>query len=214
MADDVITLITADHRKVEELFARLTSGKGDRRAIVAALHALLTAHARAEEDVVYPCLDAHHGLEEHKEAEVLLDSLRRAEPGGAEFAGAHALLAASVSHHVQEEESTLLPLLARTVDGRRLRELGKAFQQRRQQELRALTVPKKDGAVPKRDGAAPKKDRAAASGGGRRTRTRAGAPAQTLTKTELYERARKADIPGRSRMTKKELEKALAKARG
>ncbi|NJP96105.1 hemerythrin domain-containing protein [Nonomuraea sp. FMUSA5-5] len=207
MADDVITLITADHRKVEELFARLTSGKGDRRAIVAALHALLTAHARAEEDVVYPCLDAHHGLEEHKEAEVLLDSLRRAEPGSAEFAGAHALLAASVSHHVQEEESTLLPLLARTVDGRRLRELGKAFQQRRQQELRALTVPKKDGA-------ASKKGRAAASGGGRRTKTRAGAPAPTLTKTELYERARKADIPGRSRMTKNELEKALAKARG
>ncbi|GAA4905776.1 hemerythrin-like domain-containing protein [Nonomuraea thailandensis] len=184
MAADVITLIKADHRKVEELFAKLSSGRGDPRAIVAALHALLTAHARAEEDVIYPRLDAHHGLEQHKEAEVLLDSLKRAEPGGTEFAGAHALLAVSVSHHVQEEESTLLPLLARTTSERELRDLGRTFRQRRQQELRALTWKAR-----------------AASGGGH------------LTKTELYERAREADIPGRSRMSKKELEKALARAR-
>ncbi|GAA1641987.1 hypothetical protein GCM10009733_043770 [Nonomuraea maheshkhaliensis] len=138
MADDVITFILADHRKVEELFARLNTGKGDRRAIVGALHALITAHARAEEDVVYPLLDAHHGLEQHKEAEVLLDALRRAEPGSAEFAGVHALLALTVGRHVQEEESTLLPLLARTTDERRLRDLGKQFRQRRQHELRAL----------------------------------------------------------------------------
>jgi hemerythrin superfamily protein len=72
MADDVITLITPDHRKAEELFARLTTGKGDRRAIVAELHALLTAHTRAEEDVVYPGLDAHDGLKQHKQAEILL----------------------------------------------------------------------------------------------------------------------------------------------
>ncbi|MGP4099495.1 hemerythrin domain-containing protein [Nonomuraea sp. KM90] len=186
MADDVISLIKADHRKVEELFAKLTGGKGDRRAIVAALHALLTAHARAEEDVIYPRLDAHHGLEEHKEAEVLLDALKRAQPGSAEFTNAHALLALSVSHHVQEEESALLPLLARMTDERELRDLGKMFQQRRQQELRALTVPSKARAT-----------------------SAEGEP----TKTELYERARKADIPGRSRMSKKELEKALAKAR-
>ncbi|UBU08934.1 hemerythrin domain-containing protein [Nonomuraea gerenzanensis] len=186
MADDVITLIKADHRKVEELFARLSTGKGDARSIVATLHALLTAHARAEEDVVYPRLDAHHGLEEHKEAEVLLDSLRRAEPGSAEFAGAYELLALSVSHHVQEEESTLLPLLARTTTERELRALGRTFRHRRQQELRALTAP-------------------------RRSRPASGGP--ELTKTELYERARRADIPGRSRMSKRELEKALAKAR-
>ncbi|WP_052423396.1 hemerythrin domain-containing protein [Nonomuraea candida] len=186
MADDVITLIKADHRKIEELFAKLTHGKGDRRAIVATLYALLTAHVRAEEDVVYPRLDAHHGLEEHKKAEVLLDTLKRARPGSTEFTSAHALLALSVSHHVQEEESTLLPLLARTTGERELRDLAKTFRQRRQQELRALTIPREA--------------RATSTGG-------------EPTKTELYERARKADIPGRSRMSKKELGKALAKTR-
>ncbi|MEV0999835.1 hemerythrin domain-containing protein [Nonomuraea sp. NPDC050202] len=194
MAADVITLIKADHRKVEELFAKLASGRGDPRAIVAALYALLTAHARAEEDVVYPRLDAHHGLEQHKEAEVLLDSLKRAQPGGTEFTSAHALLALTVSHHVQEEESTLLPLLARTASERELRDLGRTFRQRRQQELRALTTPRKARAT------SPRKARTTSDGG-------------HLTKTELYERARKADIPGRSRMSKEELEKALAKTR-
>lgn len=35
---------------------------------------------------------------------------------------------------------------------------------------------------------------------------------ETLTKDELYERAQKADIPGRSEMTKDELIKALRKS--
>ncbi|TMR09224.1 hemerythrin domain-containing protein [Nonomuraea turkmeniaca] len=190
MADDVITLIMADHRKVEELFARLVGGKGDQRAIVAELHALLTAHARAEEDLVYPGLDAHHGLEEHKRAEVLLDALNRAELGSAEFKNVRDLLAMAVSHHVREEESTILPLLARTVDPSGLKRLGKAFSERRQQELRALT----------------------ATDGARKTRG-GGSGSHDLTKAKLYEQARKADIPGRSRMSKTELEKALAKTR-
>src|SRR5690606_5318959 len=60
MATDVITLITEDHRKVEALFERLKKEEGDIPSAVAELHALLTAHARAEEDRVYPGIDAHH----------------------------------------------------------------------------------------------------------------------------------------------------------
>ncbi|MFF4195129.1 hemerythrin domain-containing protein [Nonomuraea sp. NPDC001831] len=138
MATDVITLITHDHRTVESLFERLKKGAGDPSAAVAELRALLTAHARAEEDRVYPGLDAHHGVEEHKEAEVLLDALVRAQPGTPEFAETLDQLVESVSHHVQEEETTLLPALARTASEAELRELGKAFLQRREEELRAL----------------------------------------------------------------------------
>ncbi|WP_049568346.1 hemerythrin domain-containing protein [Nonomuraea sp. SBT364] len=141
MATDVISLITHDHREVEALFERLKSGRGDLAATVAELHALLTAHSRAEEDRVYPHLDAHHGVEEHKEAEVLLDALVRAEPGTAEFRQTLQQLADAVTHHVQEEESDLLPQLAESADAKRLQELGKEFQQRRDEELRALTVP-------------------------------------------------------------------------
>ncbi|MFG1942707.1 hemerythrin domain-containing protein [Nonomuraea sp. NPDC048826] len=149
MATDVITLITNDHRKVEALFERLKKEEGDAKATVAELHALLTAHARAEEDRVYPDLDAHHGLEEHKEAEVLLDELVRATPGTLEFRQTLEKLVESVNHHVEEEESDLLPQLAQQAGDKRLQELGKAFQQRRDEELQALMSVQDGGDVTK-----------------------------------------------------------------
>lgn len=186
MATDVITLITSDHRKVETLFERLQNKQGDQRATVAELHALLIAHARAEEDRVYPGIDAHHGVEEHKEAEVLLDALVRAEPGTAEFEETLVKLVEAVSHHVEEEESELLPELARQAGEKRLKELGAAFAQRRDEELRAL----------------------AGSNGSATSQAGGGSP----TKEELYHQAQEADIPGRSQMSKDELEKAVKKA--
>ncbi|MFI7615043.1 hemerythrin domain-containing protein [Nonomuraea terrae] len=183
MATDVITLITKDHRTVEGLFEKLKSKKGDIKATVAELHALLTAHARAEEDRVYPGLDAHHSVEEHKEAEVLLDALVRAEPGSAEFDRTLTELIESVNHHVEEEESTLLPSLKRRTDAKGLQKLGKAFEQRRAEELKAL---KANGGPSSSSG--------------------------DVSKAELYEEAKKADIPGRSHMGKKELAEALGKS--
>lgn len=138
MATDVISLITEDHRTVEALFERLKKEEGDPKTTVAELHALLTAHARAEEDRVYPDLDAHHGLEEHKEAEVLLDELVRARPGTPEFRQTLEKLSSAVTHHVEEEEGDLLPQLAQQAGKQRLEELGEAFKQRRDEELRAL----------------------------------------------------------------------------
>ncbi|MET7464879.1 hemerythrin domain-containing protein [Nonomuraea sp. NPDC005501] len=194
MANNVITLITSDHREVEALFERLKKKQGDRRATVAELYALLTAHARAEEDRVYPGIDAHHGVEEHKEAEVLLDALKRADPDGAEFEEALDKLVESVNHHVQEEESTILPTLARTADARKLEELGAAFKQRRQEELTALT-------------------KAAGTSNGSKSGSKGGSKdGAEPTKAELYKEAQKADLPGRSQMDKEELEQALRKA--
>ncbi|MFB4265201.1 hemerythrin domain-containing protein [Nonomuraea sp. GTA35] len=186
MATDVITLITQDHRVVEGIFDKLKKRQGDQKALVAELHALLIAHARAEEDRVYPGIDAHHGVEEHKEAEVLLDSLVRAQPGTAEFAKALDDLIESVNHHVEEEETKLLPSLKKAADAKELERLGKAFQERRAEELKALGGP------------------GSGSGSG------SGGEA---TKAELYEQAQQADIPGRSQMGKEELARALRDAK-
>ncbi|WP_433431315.1 hemerythrin domain-containing protein [Nonomuraea sp. CA-141351] len=186
MATDVITLITSDHRTVEKLFERLKKGQGDQAATVAELHALLIAHARAEEDRVYPGIDAHHSVEEHKEAEILLDALVRAKPGTPEFRKTLDELIKSVTHHVEEEESKILPALAKSVGEKKLKELGKAFKERRAEELKALSVPKQAAPPGSREGA---------------------------TRSELYEKAKEADIPGRSHMDKKELAQALRQAK-
>ncbi|WP_236050889.1 hemerythrin domain-containing protein [Nonomuraea cypriaca] len=120
---------------------------------------------------------AHHSVEEHKEAEVLLDALVRAKPGSAEFRTTLEQLVASVSHHIEEEESTILPALAKSAGKKGLQELGQAFKQRRAEELKALGPP--------------------------------GGSHDGPSKAELYERAQRADIPGRSHMGKEELADAL-----
>ncbi|MEV2267308.1 hemerythrin domain-containing protein [Nonomuraea africana] len=144
MGTDVITLITSDHRAIEALFERLTSGRGDPEADLTELAALLTAHARAEEDRVYPevrSAEAHHGVEEHKEAEVLLDALKHATPGTPDFSETLDKLVESVKHHVEEEESEILPALREASSRQRLEQLGKAFKERKETELLALRPP-------------------------------------------------------------------------
>ena len=52
MADDVITLITAEHRRAEELFARLKAGQGDQAGTVAELY----EQAQPPETVAHDCV--------------------------------------------------------------------------------------------------------------------------------------------------------------
>ena len=81
MRIDAITLIKADHRLLDGLLDRLEAGSGDRRALVEEVTARLTAHARAEEQQVYPAIkeagtgegdEVDHAYQEHWQAEHLL----------------------------------------------------------------------------------------------------------------------------------------------
>src|SRR5918995_6224080 len=85
MESDAVTLITNDHRALEELFTQLQAGTGDRRALVAEVAVRLTPHSRAEEQHVYPAIrDAgpvdeetvDHAYHEHAEADHLLNKVR------------------------------------------------------------------------------------------------------------------------------------------
>src|SRR4051794_14079209 len=51
---DVLDLLEAQHKEVDELFARLEQGDGDPRALFTELADKLAAHAAAEEKVFYP----------------------------------------------------------------------------------------------------------------------------------------------------------------
>ncbi|GAA3473227.1 hemerythrin domain-containing protein [Nonomuraea roseola] len=214
MPTDVITLITSDHRKIEALFERLQSNRDSRTADVAELAALLTSHARAEEDRVYPVIreaapaekgEVHHGFEEHKEAEILLHKLKAAKPDSPDFDRVLMQLVESVTHHVEEEENEILPALAEAVGTKRLQELGRAFKERRDQEMLALSVPAQK-AAPARKAGRPAPARKAT-----RVPAQKSSAEGELTKEELYEKAKAMDLPGRSRMTKTELEAAVSK---
>ena len=140
---DVVTAITNDHRLMETLFERLRVDERDRAALIAEVRARFTAHSVAEEEHVYPELtdrkpdeadEVEHGVHEHREAEEKLTALERA--GDADFHRALDEFIAAVQHHVEEEESTILPALQESMTDDRLDDLGEAFEERRKKELR------------------------------------------------------------------------------
>ncbi|HET7325956.1 MAG TPA: hemerythrin domain-containing protein [Nocardioidaceae bacterium] len=143
MADgDVVTLIEHDHREIERLFDELGTDRDDRPQLLEKIAALFVAHSRAEEAEVYPVAreetgeqEVEHSAEEHAEAERMLQHLRSLDPAGAEFDEHLATLVDAVTHHVNEEEATVLPGLAARVSRDRLVELGSAFESRKLHEL-------------------------------------------------------------------------------
>ncbi|GIJ47538.1 hypothetical protein Val02_44240 [Virgisporangium aliadipatigenens] len=190
MASDAVSAIMQDHRRMERLFERCKTEKSNRTELVAEIKARLKAHSVAEEDRVYPALakanptekeDVHHGVEEHREAEDLLETLEGTDPSSKEFDKALKEFVDAVKHHVEEEESDILPNLEDAVDPEKLEQLGAEFERRRIEVLDELGV--QDSGTPD--------------------------DLSSMTRAELYEEAKKADIPGRSQMNKDELAEAL-----
>jgi hemerythrin superfamily protein len=189
MAADAISLIEQDHRALETLFDQVKAGDGDRVALVQEITARLAAHARAEESEVYPAIvraepgedeEVEHAEHEHHEAEHLLRKATNLT-ATAHFEEAFDAFVAAVRHHVEEEEQQILPALRDAVDKATLEKLGAAFEQTRTNLLGTET-----------------------SGGGQSL-----GDLEQASKTELYEMAKDAEIPGRSTMTKDELTQAL-----
>ncbi|WP_017569473.1 hemerythrin domain-containing protein [Nocardiopsis halotolerans] len=156
MVKDAITLITQDHRRMEQLFDQLQSVPEQRPYLLDEIEAILTAHSRAEEEEVYPATAeaAHdeaqirHSTEEHHEAEQLLARLKDCDPNSEEFDDRCREFVDAVKHHVDEEESEVLPALRRAVGEERVKELGIAFSERREQELQRFNM-LAPGAIPK-----------------------------------------------------------------
>jgi hemerythrin superfamily protein len=143
---DVVDMIMADHREVERLFGLLENERDQRIRNLPVLAVLLIAHSRAEEAEVYPVArdeagaseKVAHSQEEHVEAEQILERLNAADPTGAEFDRLLAELVDAVSHHVEEEESSLLPAMRSGLDDSRRQELADAFSQSRADHLGEL----------------------------------------------------------------------------
>jgi hemerythrin superfamily protein len=143
---DVVDMIMADHREVERLFDVLRNEPDQRARNVPVLTALLIAHSRAEEAEVYPVArdeagasdEVAHSQEEHLEAEQILERLQSADPASTEFDRVLAELIEAVSHHVEEEESSVLPAMRSGLDDSRLQELSEAFTTSRKEHLGEL----------------------------------------------------------------------------
>jgi len=134
--DNLISVITEDHREVEAVFQELESGEGTpehRRDLADHVIAELVRHSVAEEEYMYPAARealeggdelADHELEEHAEAEKLMKQLDGLDPTDPRFDELLGTLMAEIRHHIEEEESDLLPKLEAACSEEQLRDLG------------------------------------------------------------------------------------------
>ncbi len=113
---DFVTLLTEDHRRVEQLFKQFDE-TGD-PGIAAQIFLELSVHSIIEEELVYGLYSAkvdNKGAQEarmeHQEAKDLILALEGMEPGSDGFVTTMTKLKTSVLHHVDEEENELLPKL-------------------------------------------------------------------------------------------------------
>jgi hemerythrin superfamily protein len=142
---DVLERILEDHRLFEDLLRLARRTDTDRAAAREALAEVLVAHARAEEEKVYPTLrrtraitehEEEHGEEEHAEIlEALLEFLRARGTDTQKYDDALEELATVVNHHSNEEEQTIINPAREDVSLERREELGVDWLTRRNQLL-------------------------------------------------------------------------------
>jgi hemerythrin superfamily protein len=137
---DLIDAVIADHREVEALFDELDAS-GDARnrgALVERVIVEWVRHSVAEEQYLYPAARkalpdgdevADHDLGEHAEAEQAMKQLERTDPADPAHADLVGSLMDHVRHHIQAQETGLLPKLRAACDEADLRELGLKFEQ-------------------------------------------------------------------------------------
>jgi uncharacterized membrane protein len=149
---NAITMIKADHDKVEDLYQcyqNLDGRPAEQRAIVQHLCHELEVHAKLEEDIFYPAVQAklgengtslvQEGVKEHNTMKQLISQLQMGDLAVADYDSTVHKLMRGVQHHVREEENDMLPQAAQHM-GDDLERLGMQMQQRKQALQTTMSV--------------------------------------------------------------------------
>ncbi len=135
-------MIRQDHKKVEGLFKKFeqTQGSQAKRRLAENAMAELEVHAALEEEIFYPAVKkevddgssmVQEAIEEHQTVKQLISKLKGMQEADEEFESQFSQLMENVQHHVEEEESEMLPKVEESqLD---LNSLGQQMAQRKQQ---------------------------------------------------------------------------------
>jgi hemerythrin superfamily protein len=147
MAQDAVALIKADHRKVERLFREYEEA-GDRayktkQQLVEQITRELEVHTTIEEETYYPAVEAKakkdgkelvdEAVEEHHVVKLLLGELGALSPEDDAYDAKVTVLMENVRHHVEEEESEMLPQSQEILGKEELTRLGEEMAARKRQ---------------------------------------------------------------------------------
>jgi hemerythrin superfamily protein len=116
---EAVEMLREDHQKVKDLFEEFEKAEedDDKLRIVRTALNELKIHATLEEEIFYPAVrefiddddQMDEALEEHHLAKLIIAELQDMEPGDEHFDAKFKVLAESVKHHIEEEESEILP---------------------------------------------------------------------------------------------------------
>jgi hypothetical protein len=118
---DAIALLKADHRAVEELFAKFekASGDGRKQSLAEEICLELSVHAQIEEEIFYPACEGKvdedllkESYVEHDGAKLLIAEIMSGGPSDEFYDAKVTVLQEEIEHHVEEEEKRMEGLFA------------------------------------------------------------------------------------------------------
>jgi hemerythrin superfamily protein len=141
---DAVSLLKADHRKVEEIFASFEKSEDDdeKQRLVRQVCTELIIHTKLEEELFYPACrekDVEDDMldeaqVEHDGAKVLIADILRCSPGDDYYDAKVKTLSEYITHHVGEEEQARSGIFAKAQKaGVDMAGLGQKIQSRKQE---------------------------------------------------------------------------------
>lgn len=118
ISSTVLEMLKEDHEKVKQLFEDFESAEGKEQAEIAATAITeLEVHADLEEKLIYPAIREevdeeemmNEAVEEHHLVHILIKELKKLKPKDEVFQAKFKVLGEVVRHHIEEEESEMLP---------------------------------------------------------------------------------------------------------
>jgi hemerythrin superfamily protein len=136
---DVVGVLTHDHREVEELFAQVevTTDPKKLRKLTDQVITELIRHSDAEEQYLYPAVRDHvpggdqladKEIKDHNKVEEALKTLEKMDTDEPTFIHTFRQMSNEVRAHIKEEEDELFPQLREHATTDQLRELGDKIQ--------------------------------------------------------------------------------------
>jgi hemerythrin superfamily protein len=115
---NALEMLRKDHQKVQELFEQFEGADNrSRQGIGNQILTELEIHATLEETLIYPAIREaldeddmmDEALEEHHVVKAMIKELRKMQPKDDRYRAKFKVLSEIVKHHVEEEESEILP---------------------------------------------------------------------------------------------------------
>ena len=136
---NAIDLLLEDHKRVKAILGQLSDSTEravkKRTELLNKLEMEITIHTRLEEEILYPVFKKaggkeqavmyHEAKEEHRTVDSLvLPDLKKTAPDSLEFSGRAKVVKELLEHHIEEEETEMVPQAKKLLGKALLEELG------------------------------------------------------------------------------------------